>query len=109
MDPNNLTLKDVVVSVSPTLFLVAGIVLLGNDYVVAGVVVLVPTITFFIYSFANLPFHEIENKIVERNEKWMSSRVGRFKLIMSKSFDYLSILLSIFVVGYMICSFLLKF
>jgi hypothetical protein len=108
MDPNNLTLKDVVISVSPTLCLVAGIALMSGGYIVAGVVVLVPTAAIFIYSFVNLPFQEIEKKITERNEKWRSSRIGRIKLITSRLFDYLSIFLSVFVISYMIWSYIFE-
>jgi hypothetical protein len=98
MDPNNLTLKDVTLTLSPTLGLISGLVFLAKGFTVVGTIVLAPTIAIFVYSFYKLPYKEIGVKLAQREEKLKESAFGRVRLGVEKVFDYIGILYFLFIV-----------
>jgi hypothetical protein len=102
MDPNNLTVKDILLAASPTVALIVGIVFLVQGQTWYAAIVLVPLAIFFIYSFAKMPWEEIGEQEVERREKLLETKTGKLRYVFTKLIDYVSIIgLAFFVLTIM--------
>ncbi|MCH2190475.1 MAG: hypothetical protein MK188_06115 [Gammaproteobacteria bacterium] len=92
MDPNNLTIKDIVLALSPTILLIIGIVFLAKGKTWFAAIILVPLIVFFIYSFIKMPWQEIGKKETERREKLLETKTGKLRYAFIKLSDFLSVI-----------------
>ena len=91
MDPNNLKNKDVLIAVAPLIALVIGIFLLASGNKVFGLVLLVPTLLFYVYCLIKLPYQEIGKAEYENEQKQKQTFPGRVWVGIKHVLSYLSI------------------
>ena len=92
MDPENLTKKDIAITVIPFVLLLFGLVSIFSGNIVLGLVVLVPVLLFLAYGLTKIPWNELGRQEYEREQQQKQSAIGRVWVYIKRSFDYLSIL-----------------
>ena len=102
MDPNNLNLKDIIIVISPSLGIVLGIILISNGHTLIGSLILLPIILVCIFSFSKLPFQEIAENFIQRENEKKKTIIGRIQLAVEKLLDLAGSVYLIFVMGALI-------
>lgn len=93
MDPNNLSVKDVLITLAPIFALLAGLVFLYKGMKLAAGIVLIPLAILFVYGGVKTPWKRIAQIEYEKEQIQMQSVGGRVWLFIKRFFDYLGILL----------------
>jgi hypothetical protein len=91
MDPENLTVKDVLIVISPIAALILGVIFIVQGMIFYAAIILVPLAILFAYSYMKMPWEEIAKKENDRRQRLQETKSGKIKYAFVKLIDYFSI------------------